>query len=147
MSGSNKNTPPASDNSGTQKSSGPEADIQAIKKTLNEFAMRLKTLEENSVAKVEFEALEKAVNVTVETVVKKTASSVTVEKADDAARKPEKPRVFDIKGVGKVRLKVPSFQIGKNKYNASDIEKDPELAKELYEARPNLFVKPKNSNP
>lgn len=105
---------------------------------------QLADLQAQTVTKDDFTSLEGAVNTTLEAVAKKaTTSSVTVEKPED---KPKviAPKSFDLKGVGKVKLKFPSFQIGKKKYSCAEVEKDAKLAAELYASNPGIFVNVKN---
>jgi hypothetical protein len=104
---------------------------------------KLAALETRAVSKDEFLALEGAVNTTVDALAKKAASSVTMQKPEEAP-KVAAPKSFEIKGVGKVRCKYPSFQIGKAIYSCSDVEKDAKLAAELYAKHPNIFVNLKN---
>jgi hypothetical protein len=101
-----------------------------------------------TISKVEHEALEKVVETLVKSVAaiadeikelkKKPVSSI-------ASPKEEKPAPVALKAIKledgtQVTLKLPSFKIGQDSYTAEAVQADPVLAADLYAKAPQLFI-------
>lgn len=95
------------------------------------------------VSKEEFTALESAVDTTLKAVINNTkTNSITIEKPEEV-KKPDAPKPFTLKGVGEVKIKFSSFQIGTTVYLSKDVEGDAKFASELYMQHPDLFINSK----
>ena len=103
-----------------------------------------------TIAKAEFDALEKVVNTLAKSVEalatkvkdlenKKPVSSVSTE-TETKTPAPAAPKPFKLEGIGTVTLKYAAFDLAGVRVTAEAVQADPVLAADLYAKAPQLFI-------